>query len=218
MIFTSVSRLGDFLLTLPVVSWHYKKTGEKGHLVLSDNFPTYKKVETLLRLQECVGQISYVNVGTDAFNDWKFNPADFNIKGEYANFGLYPYIKIEDYYLPDLYAEYNKLGVDYDFVLNIGDTSSAIGDKDYTVWIEASPWRSERGKLRSIVPKDCIELKSEYINDAIFAKHAKAVHTTMGGFGILLDLCRVPCNVYAEPWLIKWSNVYYKMKHNYIAL
>ena len=87
MIFTNVSRLGDFLLLWPVASWYYKETGDKIHWVLSDNFTLYHKIEKMLMMQKMTKKVSYVNVGTNAgdINDWKFNPFDFGISCDYYN-------------------------------------------------------------------------------------------------------------------------------------
>lgn len=218
MVFTSVSRLGDFLLTLPVVSWHYKNTGEKAHFVLSDNFPLYKKAERLVRMQEFTEEITYVNVGTDAFRDWEFDPSWFGINGKYVNFGFYPNVRLQDYYMPDLHAEHHKMGVDYDFRLNIGDNSPLVHDKNYTVWVEASPWRSELGRLRSIIPAGCMELTGDFVDDAVIAKHAKTVYSTMGGFMVIMDLCRIPCNVYGDAGIIGDKKMFYKTEHNYFVI
>jgi len=216
MIITNVSRLGDFLLTLPVASWIHKNQGEKIHYVLSDNFPIYKKVEPLLRLQPFVENVSYVNVGTNAFDPthWCFDPKQFGIEGNYLNMGFWEY---PGKYLPQFYAEHYGLGVDNEFVLSLGDTT-VDKTEPYSVWIEASPYREEYGKLKSIVPEDCIELTSDFISDALYAKNADCVYSTMGGFMIILDLMNVRCKVYAPMNLLETKYLYYRNDHEYFCV
>lgn len=216
MIITNVSRLGDFLLTFPVASWIHKNQGEKIHFVLSDNFPLYKKIEPLIRLQPFVSDVSYVNVGTNAFDPthWNFNPKQFGIEGNYLNMGFWEY---PGKYLPQFYAEKYGLGVDNEFVFNLGDLEVDTTEP-YSVWIEASPYREEYGKLQQVIPPDCLELKSDFITDAIYAKHAKEVYTTMGGFLIILDLCNVKCKVFAPSNLLEAKHLYYRNQHEYYCI
>ena len=214
MIFTNVSRLGDFLLLLPVASWYYKKYNEKIHWVLSDNFSLYHKIEPLLLLQELTEKVSYVDVGTDAGNPnhWNFDPEQFGIDGDYFNFGFWGSIRE---YFPQFYARRYDLGVDNDFVINLGIPNIK---ESYSVWIESSPYRNEFGKLRSIIPTNCKELKSDFISDALHAQSATEVFCTMGGFAIILDLCNIKCNIYATPEMINDAFIYYRNPHNFRIL
>lgn len=218
MIFSNVSRLGDFLLVLPVASWYYKKYGEKIHWVLSDNFPLYKKIEELVLMQEFSEKVSYVNVGTDAHLDWKFDPAKFGIQGEYRNFGFWSTV---DRYFPEYYAERYGYEVDNDFIINLGEYDRT--PLDYPVWIQSSPYRYEFGKFEQYIPENCIELTSDFITDARLATRATEVYCTAGGFTALLDLCNVKCNIYAQYNFIeqqrnKETNLYYRNEHNYYLI
>lgn len=217
MIFTSVSRLGDFLLLLPVASWYYKTYNEKIHWVLSENFPLYKKIEELLYLQNLTQKVSYVSVGTDAYNinHWKFNPADFGILGEYYNFG-FTFGTVYKYF-PYLYADMYNLGVDNNFIIDLKDRDIKIKE-NYNVWLEASNHRGEIGKLKTIVPSNSIELKGDFIEDILLSKYASNRYFTMGGFMIIMDLMNIICNVYGSENLINNAKGFYRNKHNYFII
>jgi hypothetical protein len=222
MIFTNVSRLGDFLLLWPVASWYYKETGDRIHWVLSDNFPLYHKIEKIIMLQDMTEKVSYVNVGTNAgdINDWKFNPADFGINGDYYNFGFFSH---PSEYMPNFYAKRYDFGVDYEFIINLGDENDYKNKNEYNVWIDSSPYREEKGKLKKYVPSESIELKSDFLSDAKLSKYASNVYCTMGGFTVLMDMCDVKCKIFAPRSLIYTSikngeHMYYRNNHEYFEL
>jgi hypothetical protein len=220
MIFTNVSRLGDFLLLWPVASWYYKETGDKIHWVLSDNFPIYRKIENLMMLQEMTKKVSYVDVGTNAgdTNDWKFNPSSFGIEGDYYNFGFFSH---PQEYMPNFYAKEYGFGVDNDFVINLGDEESYKNKDEYAVWLEASSYWNT--KIKKYAPKNSIELNSDFVHDAKLAKYASDIYCTMGGFAVLMDLCNVKCKLFAERSLVYSSivngeHMYYRNEHEYFEL
>lgn len=213
MIFTNVSRMGDFLLTLPVVSWYYKTHGEKAHYVLSKNFPLYKKVESLVLHQSCVEKISYVDVGTDAFVHWKFNPGEFGIDGPYYNFGfpIYP-----DRYIPKFFGEINGLGYDEEFKLECPGIFDTYKDK--TVWIQASKYRNDYELFKTHIKPEYVELdlKNDVILNVGLALGAKNTVTTMGGFAIIMELANKVSTIYGYADEFSRNHMYYKNKHNFI--
>lgn len=213
MIFTNVSRLGDFLLTLPVASAYYKQTGNKVHYVLSDRFPLYKKVESLVLHQECVGKVSYVDVGVDAFVDWSFNPAQFGIGGEYVNFGFPRY---PDDYIPRFYGRLHGIGFDETFVLKCPLTNTTYSES--TVWTKPSNYRDDFSLFQRYVKPDWVELdvSNSVETNMAYAIGSRHVVTSMGGFAILMELAGKKTNIlgYRSEFARNW--MYYRKEHNFI--
>lgn len=219
MIFTSVARLGDFLLITPIASWYYKTKGEKIHWVLSKNFNLYYSVEPLLRLQPFTENVSFVDVGTNAFKPehWQFDPSKFGIQGEYRNFGFWIYPPVGKY-MSDFYAEKYNFGVDKEFCLNIDESTYAVDNAgEYDVYSEASIYRPDFGMIDKYVPENCIKLdiKRPLVENLVIAKHARDVYCPMNGFAILMDLCNKKCRIYALQEDLDTKRRCYRNEHDY---
>jgi hypothetical protein len=219
MIFTSVSRLGDFLLLWPVASWYYKNTKDKIHWVLSENFKLYYTIEPLLRLQPFTQDVSFVNVGTDAYKDYIFNPSDFNIKGEYKNFGFGVYPSIYKY-MSEFYAEMHGYGWDKDFIINLGEFDRVNNEQDYTVYSEASSYRNDYGIINKYIPTNCIKIDQSrsLIENIAFAKNAKEVYSPYNGFAIIMDMINKQCKIYGPITDYEVKNRVFKNQHEYYLI
>lgn len=122
MIFTHTGKMGDMFQCLPILSWWYKTYGEKPIYALG-MFPYAKQSEELLRMQECIGDVIYVD----------YKPQHLGLGGQPYKFDLKQYLNTNDNYynlgfrcFPNKYygdfiAEEYNLGYDYDFKLNVGD-------------------------------------------------------------------------------------------------
>jgi hypothetical protein len=121
---THTGKIGDFGQCLPICSWLYKEYGEKIIFIFPKGFPFIQSIESLLRLQPFTEDIRYCDFTVNHYDmgsqPYKFNPNDYfndlNLT-KYYNFG---FRSAPDKYIPEFYAEEYSLGVDYDFVLNLG--------------------------------------------------------------------------------------------------
>lgn len=215
LIITSVSQLGDFLLIFPVASWIYKTYNRKIHFVLSDNFPIYKKAESLILCQDFTNKVSYVDVEPNSHKTevFAFNPKKFGIDGEYINIGFYKY---PDRYLSEFYASFFNLGVDYDYQLKL---SLSLNDsyKDKRVYIESSTYRCDFNEIFKYVTEEDVRLN---ISDSVeyncsLAYGAKEVLCSMNGFSVAMDLMKKPMSIYTTQDEITRQHFYYKTQHNF---
>lgn len=122
MIFTHTGKMGDMFQCLPILSWWYKTYGEKPTYALG-MFPYAKQSEELLRMQECIGDVIYLDYKPQHLGlggqPYKFDLKQYlNTDQEYINLG---FRKFPDKYYGEFIAEEYNLGYDYDFKLNIGD-------------------------------------------------------------------------------------------------
>ncbi len=213
MILTNVSRMGDFLLTFPAAYQLYKTTGEKIHYVLTDRFQPYKSLESLVLYQEFVSSVSYVDIGTDAFKDWKFSPSNYGIVGEYKNIGFPTY---PTKYLPEYFGELLGCGFDPNFTLKTPDPLDRYKDRD--VHVKPSPYRADAGIFHRYINPNSVELS---INDSVllniqYALGAKSVTIPQGGFSVVMELVRKKTNIlgFAHEFSNNW--MYYRTDHNFI--
>lgn len=120
---THTGKIGDLGFCLPICSWIYKTTGEKIIFILP-HFPFTEEIDSLLRLQPFTADILHVEFEINNYDlggqPYIFNPHDYieNLDiSKYYNIG---FRSRPDKYIPEFYAEEHGLGVDYDFVLNLG--------------------------------------------------------------------------------------------------
>lgn len=120
IILTHCGKLGDMLYCLPIASWLMKTRGVKTHMVLPKCFPPFRYVEALLRQQECISDVSFVdhecNWSGHAGQPYKFDPAKFGIQGEYYNLGFRGY---PNKFVTPFVAEEHGFDYDRDFTLNL---------------------------------------------------------------------------------------------------
>ena len=121
---THPGKIGDFGLCLPICSWLYKTYNEKIIFVLPVGFPFMEQAESLIRLQPFTEDIIYCDFHVYHYDvggqPYKFNPHDYvpnlNIS-RYYNFG---FRDRPDKDITEFYSEEYSLGVDKDYVLNLG--------------------------------------------------------------------------------------------------
>lgn len=121
---THPGKIGDFGLCLPICSWLHKTYNEKIIFILPRWFPFMDKAESLIRLQPFTEDIIYCDFVVDNYDlggqPYKFNPHDYipnlNIS-RYYNFG---FKSKPDKNVTAFYAEEHGLGIDHDYVLNLG--------------------------------------------------------------------------------------------------
>jgi hypothetical protein len=208
MIFTHCGLLGDFMLSWPIASWYYKKTGEKIHFVLPD-IACFSQVDDVLKEQPFTGKITKVNFKVGHFSrggqPYNLNPADFGILGEYVNLGFWEW---PNKYCAEVMAEEHGLGVDYDYTMEITlDESTPKFDKivafpiveDYDIHASEMTKR-QWGKymLENFCPKDChiLDLSKSLHENLKICKNSNHVYCSDGGISIALDLMRKTQTVY----------------------
>jgi len=208
MIFTHCGLLGDFMLSWPIASWYYKKTGEKIHFVLP-NIPCFSQVDSVLLKQPFTDKITRVDFKVDHFSmggqPYNINPADFGITGEFVNLGFYEW---PDEYCAKAMADEHGLGVDYDYVMEITvDENTPKFDKiiafpivdDYEITASEMTKR-QWGKymLENFCPRDChvLDLSKTLYENLQICKNSNHVYCSDGGISIALDLMRVSQTVY----------------------
>lgn len=121
---THPGKIGDFGLCLPICSWLYKTYNEKIIFILPKGFPFMGQAESLIRLQPFTEDIIYCDFEVYHYDvggqPYQFNPHDYipnlNIS-KYYNFG---FRDKPDKDITQFYAEEHGLGVDEDYVLNLG--------------------------------------------------------------------------------------------------
>lgn len=191
MIFTINARIGDTVMLLPVASWYYKKFNEKIQFVLSSNGPYNDKLKEVIEYQSFCSGVNLVNIEFNAFTHWKFDPQDFNISGNYYNFGFWNYPP-PDTWLPDFYASKYDFGVDEDYILEYPNIDVPVCKN---AWIEAANYRNQYGRIEEHVPQPNLKLNE---TDGFFYNINIAIKSTNfyscgGGFAALLELCQKKC-------------------------
>lgn len=130
MIFTHTGKMGDMFQCLPILSWWYKTYGEKPKYALG-MFPYAKQSEELLRMQECIGDVIYLDYKPQHLGlggqPYKFDIKQYlDTNEDYINLG---FRKFPDKYYGDFIAEEYNLGYDYEFKLNVGDKRNRYRNK-----------------------------------------------------------------------------------------
>lgn len=207
MIFTHTGKLGDFIFSLPVANWYYKISGEKIHYVISEDVAFFKDViPEFCKYVNCVDRVSVVPHRVIHYDcggqPYRFNPADFGIKGKYFNLGYrhFPYK-----YCAPFMADEHGFDVDYDNLFNIEPDLTLKDIKVYT---------NERNYIAPLVNKDeYAELSFKdplHVNVAKILG-AKEVRTFHSGFAALCDLL-VPekLYVYASPSISIYGKIFFK--------
>lgn len=202
IVVTTMGKVGDAMLTLPVASKLYRDTGKK---ILYAIPPMWSKCKDLIKIQPFVEDVVIVDFPVEGYGyggqPYKFNPNDFGIPCEvYYNLGFrdYPYST----YVPKFYAEEYGLDYDRDFVLYLGEVEAT------DEILCAEPALLELG---------CVTDESAQIldiwNDNILLgaramKAAKERHCFFSGMAVILDLANVPFYLWWQPKERTWETYF----------
>jgi len=211
MIFTNISFIGDFFMLWPVASWYNKTYNEKIHFVVTKNYYMYEKVKPFLELQDFCEKVTLLDLGTNAWdqNQWKFNPKDYGIEGNYYNFGFNSQV---DVYMSEYYANFYGLDWDRNMKLNLPEYPDLIIPKKVTIKVahqENGFWDT----WRSMMPIDVTELSTEssFMENIFKGYKAEERHLGSSSFAIVMDLLGVKSTVYAGVGFPE--HVFFKNKH-----
>ena len=239
MIFTSTGLMGDFVLTWPIASWYYKQTGEKITFVVPDA-PWSKGINELTMMQPFTENLIKIPYNITDYSrggqPYKFNPADFGIKGEYLNLGYRDYPR--ENWIPYYMAEEYGLGVDLDYVINVegkeGSTSDIVLNLPFLQTAEQKKIYNDCGKrewghymISNYVPSRAINLigKNGLYQDLVAMKNAQHTYVSESGLANIIDLMHINCTIYykekhAHPggW---FEELYYRpgnLKRHFISI
>lgn len=201
MIFTSCGKMGDLFQTLPILSAWYKKTGEKADLCLA-TFPYRRECEELLKMQECIGEVYYVDYAPEMMKpdnivDWslyRFNPYEHGLVTETVQ----PFINIGFRHFPnknytEFLAEDHGLDIDWDFKLNIGEKRNKYRGKVVVIDKFATNILRNKGIKGEYLPES-----GSIVKNLQLAAGASAVKTTATGSAVLLLMSGINCIIYAK--------------------
>jgi hypothetical protein len=124
---------------------------------------------------------------------YKFNPADFGVKGEYLNLGYRDYPR--ENWIPYYVAEEYGLGVDLDYIINVeaeeGSTNDIIANLPFLQTAEQKKIYNDCGKrewghymISNYVPSRTIYLtgKNGLYQDLVAMKKSQHTYVSESGF------------------------------------
>jgi hypothetical protein len=187
---THTGKTGDFGLCLPVCSWLYKTYNEKIIFIIPSGVPFINRVESLLRIQPFTEDVIYCNHIVENYDlggqPYKFNPNDYianlNIS-RYYNFG---FRAVPDKYVPYFYAEEYGLGVDEDFVLNLGLDFRYNNDKIMCTEVMG----------RFFPNYEQTDLNKDFLSALQDFAYAKERHMHFSSLAVYLMLAKIPFHLY----------------------
>jgi hypothetical protein len=183
---------------MPIASWYYKTQGQRIHWVLPKTFAPFTKIESLLRLQPMTANVTLVNHHIQFLfggQPYKFDPADFGIGGDFINIGFRSH---PDKFIPYFYAEEYGLGVDKDFVLELGE----VEPTDEVLCTEHLQQQLPHAKIF-----DCSQ---DVLTNARRMKSARERHCFHSGMGHIMYFA----NVYFDLWVQQHPHHLYFPDHN----
>ena len=187
---THPGKIGDFGLCLPICSWLHKTYNEKIIFILPKWFPFMDKAESLIRLQPFTEDIIYCDFVVDNYDlggqPYKFNPHDYipnlNIS-RYYNFG---FKSKPDKNVTAFYAEEHGLGIDHDYVLNLGLDFKHNSDKLMCTEV-----------MHKFLPNfEQTDLNKDFLNALKDFAYAKERHMHFSSLAVYLALAKIPFYLY----------------------
>lgn len=187
---THTGKIGDFGQCLPICSWLYKTYNEKIIFVIPRGFPFFKDIESLIRLQPFTEDVIYCDFTIQHFDlggqPYQFDPRDFipdlNIS-RYHNFG---FRSKPDKFVTEFYAEEHGLGIDKDFVLNLGLTFNSNSNKLMCseVMAEFFPGFEQP------------DFTKDFLTNLQELAYAKERHLHFSSLAVFLSLAKIPFYLY----------------------
>jgi hypothetical protein len=190
IVVTHTGKAGDFGLCLPICSWLHKTYKEKIIFVLPRFFPFIKSLESLIKLQPFTEDILYCDHYVRNYDcggqPYKFDPKVYFPDLEFTRYYNFGFRGIPDKYVPYFYAEEYGLGVDEDFVLNLGLDFKYTSDKLMCTEI-----------MHKYLPHfEQTDLKKDFLLALRDFAYAKERHMHFSSLAVYLGLARIPFYLY----------------------
>lgn len=187
---THPGKIGDFAYCLPICSWLYKTTKEKILFIFPTSFPFMRDAEDLLKRQAFTGGIVYCDFEVNNYDmggqPYIFDPNEYlpNLKlSKYYNFG---FRSAPDKYITDFYAEEYGLGIDEDFILDIGLPFTYKNDRFMCSEL-----------LCDIFPSfELPNFDRDFLSNLQDLARAKERHLHFSSLAVFLSLAKVPFHLY----------------------
>jgi hypothetical protein len=203
LILTHCGKLGDFVYAWPIAAWLHRQTGRKIHWVLPRGFGPFRRLESLLLLQEFSAQLTLVDFPVRCFGcggqPYRFNPGDYGVPGDYFNLGFrwWPNKFVTPYQ-----AEEHGLGWDPDWVLDLqldGSKGRASGQSlGPETGIEAMV-ATEQTAIPA-APAARLDLSRDVLFNVRRMAAARERHCFFSGMAAILYFARLRFILYREPW------------------
>jgi hypothetical protein len=203
LILTHCGKLGDFVYAWPIAAWLHRQTGRKIHWVLPRGFGPFRRLESLLLLQEFSAQLTLVDFPVRCFGcggqPYHFNPADYGVPGEYFNLGFrwWP-----DKFVTPYQAEEHGLGWDADWVLDLQSDSSKDRASEQSPGPESGIEAMVATEQAAIpaTPSARLDLSRDVLFNVRRMAAARERHCFFSGMAAILYFARLPFILYREPW------------------
>ena len=203
LILTHCGKLGDFVYAWPIAAWLHRQTGRKIHWVLPRGFGPFRRLESLLLLQEFSAQLTLADFPVRCFGcggqPYRFNPGDYGVPGDYFNLGFrwWPNKFVTPYQ-----AEEHGLGWDADWVLDL----QLEGSKDLASRQSPGPERGIEAMVATeqavipAAPSARLDLSRDVLFNVRRMAAARERHCFFSGMAAILYFARLPFILYREPW------------------
>jgi hypothetical protein len=150
-----------------------------------------------LMAQDFTEKITYVDVGTDAWNSnhWIFSPSKFGIDGEYLNFGFY---RMPTEYLSKYYADMHGLDYDRNFIPNLIPFDCPMPD---IVSIDITdPTRTGYKEMKLARTPNTLKLdfNESYEKNIWLGYIANKRLLSTSSYAIFMDMLNKPCMIYGS--------------------
>jgi hypothetical protein len=124
IVITHCGKMGDFMTSLPIISWVSKNYNDNIHLVLPQDFELFRKIESLMLLQPMIKKFTLADFGhldyTCGGQPYIHDPNKFGIDcEEWYNLGFRHHPHFE--HRSEFSAKEYDFGVDWDFTLELGE-------------------------------------------------------------------------------------------------
>ena len=199
MIFTNISKIGDFILTWPIASWWYKTYNQKIDWLLTKNYPVYESIKPFLEIQEFTSSVTLVDVGINALNpdEWKFDPTKFGFEGPYLNLGI---PTIPTYYFPKVYvdglsSDIMHLDIDENFKPRVIEEQCDTFDTVSIPLIDGSRNFDHMLRGKNV---HYLSLDDSWNYNLNVALKAKNIFLGMSSFSIMLDLLGIGHTIFCQ--------------------
>ena len=171
--------LGDFLNTMPFLSWYSKSKNEKIDLILPKKMAIFKGLDEFLLHQDFIGSVRFKTAKN----------ANFNLRPTHGSVDRFPGMS---------WQTANNLGfddIDMDLVLKIPFKEAEKQDKVYCCDRWSNRIMERSGLFRGIEFVFMDTTKDISYNLNIIKNSKMPVYTTFTGISILLNLCNIPIKI-----------------------
>jgi hypothetical protein len=203
LILTHCGKLGDFVYAWPIAAWIHRRTGRKIHWVLPRAFTPFQRLQSLLLRQGFSDRVTLVDFPVRSHacggQPYRFNPADYGVKGEYLNLG---FRRWPNKFVTAFQAEEHGLGWAEDWVLDTGLAQSAAEREARSAGSQADtePMVATEQACIPAPPAARLDLKRDILDNVRRLVAARERHCFFSGMAAILYFARVPFILYREPW------------------